>query len=312
MSILLIGDLTRSEYELWRGRLKACLPAGEQLVLPHEDYLSGDVDIALVANPPAGTLSQLPSLKFIQSLWAGVDRLLSDPALPREVPIARLVDPNLTQAMVECVVAHVLFLHRQTARYQRQQSSAEWRQLPQPSAMQRRVCVLGLGQLGRAAARAVASLGFSVVGWGATPRMVTGIKALHGAERLNSMLRDAEILVNLLPLTPQTAGILSKELFDALPHGASIINVARGGHLVEEDLLAALAAGQISHAILDVFQTEPLPPHHPFWTRPQVSIFPHVAAATDPDSAAQVAAQNIAAFRAGRTPVSLVDRVKGY
>jgi glyoxylate/hydroxypyruvate reductase A len=126
------------------------------------------------------------------------------------------------------------------------------------------------------------------------------------------VLRDAEILVNLLPLTPQTAGILSKELFDALPHGASIINVARGGHLVEEDLLAALAAGQISHAILDVFQTEPLPPHHPFWTRPQVSIFPHVAAATDPDSAAQVAAQNIAAFRAGRTPVSLVDRVKGY
>jgi glyoxylate/hydroxypyruvate reductase A len=232
--------------------------------------------------------------------------------LPTEIPVARLVDPNLTQAMVECVVAHVLFLHRQTARYQRQQSSAEWRQLAQPLAMHRRVGVLGLGQLGRAAAQALSSLGFGVVGWSATPHPVTGIKALHGAERLTPILRDTEILVNLLPLTPQTAGILNKELFDALPRGASAVNVARGGHLVEEDLLAALATGQISHAILDVFQAEPLPPAHPFWSHPQVSVFPHVAAATDPDSAAQIAARNIAAFRAGGTPVSLVDRVKGY
>jgi glyoxylate/hydroxypyruvate reductase A len=312
MSILLTGDLTRSEYEFWRERLGACLPAGEQVLVPHEGYKSREIDIALVANPPPGFLWKLPNLKFIQSLWAGVDGLLSDPTLPAAIPVARLVDPNLTQAMVECVVTHVLFLHRQTPRYLRQQSSGEWMQWTQPLAAQRRVGMLGLGELGRAAAQALSSLGFQVVGWSETPRTLNDIRALHGAERLDSVLSQTEILVNLLPLTPQTTGILRKELFQALPQGASIINVARGGHLIEEDLLAALATGQISHAILDVFRTEPLPPHHSFWSHPQVSVFPHVAAATDPDSAAQIAAQNIASFRAGRPPLSLVDRSKGY
>jgi glyoxylate/hydroxypyruvate reductase A len=309
---LLIGDLTEFEYGAWRERLSACLPAGERLFVAHEDYERGSIDIALVANPPAGALSQLPNLRFIQSLWAGVDRLLSDPTLPAGVPIARLVDPNLTQGMVECVVAHVSCLHRQTPQYQRQQRSAEWRQLPQPSAMQRRVGILGLGQLGRAAAQALAGLGFDVAGWSATPRTVNGIKALHGAERLNELLGETEILVNLLPLTLQTTGILRRELFDALALGASVVNVARGGHLVEQDLLDGLDTGHISHAILDVFWTEPLPPDHPFWSHPRVSVFPHVAAATDPGSAARVAAENVAAFRAGRTPAGLVDRRKGY
>jgi glyoxylate/hydroxypyruvate reductase A len=312
VSILLIGDLTRSEYESWRERLSACLPASEKLFASDEDYERDDIDIALVANPPAGSLSQLPNLRFIQSLWAGVDRLLSDPTLPTDVPVSRLVDPNLTQAMVECVVAHVLFLHRQIPQYLGQQSSAEWKQWTQPLAMQRRVGMLGLGQLGGAAAQALSRLGFDVVGWSAAPRTVKGIRTLHSAERLNSVLRDTEILVNLLPLTPQTTGILRKELFHVLPRGASIINLARGEHLVEEDLIDALATGHISHAILDVFRTEPLPPQHPFWSHPRVSVFPHVAAATDPDSATQLAANNIAAFRAGRTPVFLVDRRKGY
>jgi glyoxylate/hydroxypyruvate reductase A len=172
--------------------------------------------------------------------------------------------------------------------------------------------MLGLGQLGRAAAQALACLGFDVLGWSATPRTMKGIRTLHGAERLDSLLRETEILVNLLPLTPQTTGILRKQLFDVLPPRASVINVGRGEHLVEEDLIEALATGQISHAILDVFRTEPLPPHHPFWTHPGVSVFPHVAAATDPVSAAQLAAQNIAAFRADGTPLFLVDRRKGY
>jgi glyoxylate/hydroxypyruvate reductase A len=312
MSILLIGDLNEFEYEQWRVRLTACLPAGEKLLLPYDDYLRDEIDIALVANPPAGSISQLKNLRFIQSLWAGVDRLLSDAALPSDIPIARLVDPNLTQAMTECAVAHVLFLHRQTPDYQLQQRSAEWRQRAQPLAKHRRVGVLGLGQLGGAAAHALTKIGFDVVGWSATPRTVEGVKALHGLKELNSVLSDTEILVNLLPLTVHTKGILRKQLFDALPQGASIINIARGAHLVEEDLLAALATGQISHAVLDVFQTEPLPANHPFWTHPRVVVFPHVAAVTDPTTAAQLAAQNIAAFRAGRTPDCLVDRRKGY
>jgi glyoxylate/hydroxypyruvate reductase len=312
MSILLIGDFSDAEYANWRSHLSLHLPENEPLALANHEYDKSAVDVALVANLPAGSLSSLPNLRFIQSLWAGVDRLLSDISLPPNVPIARLVDPAMAQAMVECAVAHVFYLHRQMPAYLKQQSDRTWRQLPQPLAPNRSVGVLGLGSLGYAVARALAELRFAVAGWSLHPRGDSNIESHHGASGLARLAARSQILINLLPLTPQTTGILNAALFQQLPMGAALINLARGGHLVEQHLLAALDSQRLSHAVLDVFGKEPLPANHPFWAHPKITVFPHVAAATDPTTAARIASENIAAFRAGRNVSGLVSRVRGY
>jgi glyoxylate/hydroxypyruvate reductase A len=311
MSILLVGALSPEEYAEWRHHLALHLP-DEALVLGIEAYDRHAVEIALVANPEPGLLARHPNLAFIQSLWAGVDRLLSDPLLPSGVPVARLVDPNLTQSMVECVLATVLVLHRQMPAYARQQARGLWRQLPQPVAAMRRVGLLGLGQLGRAAGLALAAIGFSVCGWSRNTHEVAGVTCLSGADGLPWLLERTDILVNLLPLTRDTEGILGRETFAHLPPGAAVVNLARGGHLVEQDLLDALAEGMLGHAILDVFREEPLPSAHPFWRHPKITVFPHVAAYSEPGTAAGIAAENVAAFRAGRPLRATVDRHAGY
>ncbi len=312
MTILLAGALSPEEYAEWRHHLALHLPRDEALVLANNPYDPQSVEIALVANPEPGLLARHPRLGFIQSLWAGVDRLLADPLLPPGIPVARLVDPNLTQSMTECVLANVLALHRQMPAYARQQAQGVWRQLPQPVAAARRVGVLGLGQLGRAATAALCAIGFPVSGWSRSPHEVAGVTCFSGAEGLAKLLERADILVNLLPLTRDTEGILGRELFAQMPRGAALVNLARGGHLVEADLLAALADGTLSHAVLDVFREEPLPPAHPFWRHPQITVFPHVAAYSEPDTAARIAAENVAAFRAGRPLRAVVDRGVGY
>lgn len=311
MSLLLIGEFSAQDYAHWRETLVAYLP-GDTLYLPDEDYDPACIDIAVVANPPSSSLAGLNNLLLIQSLWAGVERLLSDPTLPEHVPIVRLVDPNLAQAMSECALACVMVLHRQLPAYARQQARGEWKKLPQPTARERRIGILGLGELGRAVAQALVCLDFDVAGWSAGARRVEGVKCWSGASGLASLLQRTDILINLLPLTPDTSGILNAQLFARLPQGAAIINLARGGHLNENDLLDALASGHLSHAILDVFSEEPLPPQHPFWTHPRISVLPHVAAVTDVNTAAKIAADNIKAFRAGSMPAPLVDRAKGY
>jgi glyoxylate/hydroxypyruvate reductase A len=205
-----------------------------------------------------------------------------------------------------------MFLHRQLPAYARQQAAREWKALPQPLAQERRVGILGLGQLGRAVALALASFAFDVGAWSAGPRDLRGVRTWSGASGLPGLLERTDILINLLPLTGETAGILNRHLFTQLTRGASIVNLARGGHLNEHDLLDALASGQLSHAILDVFTDEPLPPLHPFWSHPCITVLPHVAAVTDVNTAARIAAENITQFRAGRMPEPLVDRAKGY
>jgi glyoxylate/hydroxypyruvate reductase A len=312
VSILLIGEFSEEEYAQWRGTLAACLPRAETLYLPNDDYDPASIDIALVANAAGSSLARLKNLQLIQSLWAGVDRLLSDPTLPADVPIVRLIDPNLTQAMTECALACVLLLHRQLPAYARQQALTTWKKLPQPLAQERRIGVLGVGQLGRAVARTLASLNFDVAAWGASPRTLKGVRTWSGPTGLARLLERTDILINLLPLTPQTSGILHADLFAQMPKGAAIINLARGRHLNEADLLDALARGQLSHAILDVFGEEPLPPKHPFWSHPRITVLPHVAAVTDVNTAARIAVENIKEFRAGRMPAPLVDRSKGY
>jgi glyoxylate/hydroxypyruvate reductase len=312
VSILVVGEFDAEDYARWRASLTPHLAASEKLYVPGDDYDPASIDVALVANPPAGALASLKNLRLIQSLWAGVDRLLSDKTIPAHVPIVRLVDPNMTQAMVECALACAWFLHRQLPDYARQQAAHDWKKLPQPLASERRVGVLGFGQLGRAVTEALAALGFDVEAWSAKPRTAAGIKVWSGTDQIGALLGRSDILVNLLPLTSETADILNAAMFRQLPRGSALVNLARGGHLNEGDLLDALASGHIAHAILDVFKDEPLPRDHPFWAHSQITVLPHVAAVTDVNSASKIAADNLRTFRAGRLPAPLVDRGKGY
>ena len=270
------------------------------------------IDYALVWHPEPGLLASLPRLKLIVSLGAGVDHILRDSALPPNVPILRLVDPYMTQAMSEYVVLQVLRLHRLDFDYRAQQAAAEWREHAQKNAAERTVGILGFGQLGQDAGLKLKALGFDVAGWSRSAKEVPGFPTFAGAPGLDALLARSEILVSLLPMTPETENILDASLFARLPRGAGIINAGRGRQLVEADLLAALKSGQVSAAVLDVFREEPLPPAHPFWRHPRIIMTPHVAAETHPPTAAAIIAQAIDDFEAGRPVAHLIDRRRGY
>ena len=312
MSIVLIGDLSPAAYENWRAQLSQHLPPDETLALATQLADKSAVDVALAANPRWGELARFPNLRFVQSLWAGVDGLLGDPELPENITLARLVDPAMAQSMAEGAIAAVLYLHRQFPAYLQQQTSHTWRQLPQPVASHRRVGVLGFGKMGEPVARGLAALGFAVSAWGLSPRAETSVDYSWGAAGLERLLAKTQILVNLLPLTDATRGVLNAGLFSRLPAGAALINLGRGGHLKDADLLQALETRHLGHAVLDVFHQEPLPADHAFWSHPHVTVLPHVAASTDPESAAPIALQNVAAFRAGRPLSGVISRSRGY
>ena len=271
-----------------------------------------EIDYALVWRPETGFLASLPSLKLILSLGAGVDHLLGDPQLPRHIPIVRLVDPHMTDAMSEYVVLQVLRLHRRDLDYRAQQEAGVWRELDQPNPVDRRVGILGLGELGQDAAKKLKALGFDVAGWSRSEKAVTGVRSYAGAAGLAPLLGRSDIIVCLLPLTAETEGILNSSTLALLPKGAALVNAARGAHLVEEDLLAALASGQISAAVLDVFREEPLPVDHPFWHHPRVVVTPHIAAFTNPATAAPIILDNIRRFKEGRPLLNRVDPARGY
>jgi glyoxylate/hydroxypyruvate reductase A len=271
-----------------------------------------EIDYALVWRPEPGLLASLPNLKLILSLGAGVDHILCDPFLPRHVPIVRLVDPYMTDAMSEYITLQVLRLHRQDVDYRAQQEAGIWRELDQKNATERPVGILGFGELGQDAGRKLKGLGFDVAFWTRTPKSVAGFRGYAGEAGLAALLGRSEILVCLLPLTAATEGILNSATFGMLPRGAALINAARGQHLVEEDLLSALSNGQLSAAVLDVFRDEPLPPGHPFWRHPRIVMTPHSAAATHPPTAAPIILENIRCFEEGRPLLNRVDPARGY
>lgn len=313
MNILLSENFDASERLLWRAALSAALPEACWLDGAAARAVAQTVRVAVVANPAPGSLQGLPRLELIQSLWAGVDRLLADPTLPAGVPIVRMVDPALSAAMAETAVWAVLSLHRGFFRYARLQREARWAPHGQRRADEVCVAVLGLGQMGRAAAQRIAAQGYRVQGWSMGPGVAaTGFGVVHGEAALPPLLAQADIVVNLLPLTPATAGLLDAARLSLLPPHASLVNLGRGAHVVEADLLAALDAGRLRHAVLDVFREEPLPADHPFWRHPRVTVLPHVAALTDPRSAAAVVAANVRAWAAGETLNHRVDRARGY
>jgi len=296
---------------LWLAELRKHIPELEMRVFP-ELGDPKDIDAALVWKPQPGLLASLPNLKMIASLGAGVDHLLEDATLPRHVPIVRLIDPYMTEAMSEYVLTQVLRLHRQDFAYRAQQRERVWRELPQLNASERRVGVLGLGELGSDAARKLAVLGFKVAGWSRRERRLPGIESFHGPEGLIALARRSEILVCLLPLTRETTGILDGRLFATMPRGAAIVNAARGAHLVDADLLAALESGQLSAAVLDVFVEEPLPTEHPFWRHEKIIVTPHAAAATHAPTAAAGVAENLRRLSDGRQLINVVDLTHGY
>ncbi len=312
MSILVAAEFSDAEWAAWWPVLEAALPSETLLREVHGELEADAVEVALVANPPRASLAALPRLRLIQSLWAGVDRLLADDSVPAHIPLARMVDPMMSQAMAQTALWAVLSLHRGFFDYAQQQLRGEWRQLEQRRADEVTVLVLGLGEMGRTTALRLAANGYRVCGWSTRATALPGIHTWAGPAALDAALAEAHIVVNLLPLTTATRGLFNRQLFARMRPAADLVNLARGGHVVQADLLDALASGLLRRAVLDVFQGEPLEANHPFWSHPQVTVLPHIAANTDPRSAADLVVRNVRALRAGLPLAHLVDRSRGY
>jgi glyoxylate/hydroxypyruvate reductase A len=271
------------------------------------------VDYALVWEPQPGRLAALPSLRLILSSAAGTDHITRDPAWPRHVPVIRAVTPEAAQRMGEYVCMAVLALLRDMKRMVRQQAAREWSTFEsERCAWDTRVGILGLGAMGARSARMVRDLGFQTLGWSRTRKQLDGIACHAGHEELAAFLSQCDILVCLLPATPDTEGLLSAERLALLPRGAALVNVGRGSHLRLPDLVAALDASQLSGAFLDVFDEEPLPAEHPIWSHDKVFVTPHVGAIASRGMRARFFAEQIAAFESGATPAGLYDPRRGY
>ncbi len=297
--------------EPWIEALKAEMPGIDARVPAAIDDRSR-VDIAITWQLPHGQYATYPNLALIQSICAGVDHVLEDHERPVHVPIARVVDPFMGRAMTHHIVLQILRWHRQLDRFEGNRPERIWPPSFAFDADALQVAVLGLGHLGTHLARALQALGIAVAGWSRSPKSVDGIEVSHGADGLDGLLRRSNVVVCLLPLTTETEGILSAETFAKMPPGGLIVNVGRGGHLVESDLLSALDTGQVSAAALDVFQAEPLPADHPFWDDRRIYLTPHIASEVNKATAARVFADNIARLRLGEPPTGLVDLNRGY
>lgn len=261
--------------------------------------------------PPDDPVALLPNLEVVFSVGAGIDQFdLS--RVPSHIPVVRMIEPGIVEGMVEYVTQAVLTIHRDLFDYAAQQRDQVWREHPVRAAASRRVGVLGLGTLGQAVLDTLRRFGFPCAGWSRTPRTLDGVDCYAGDAALDAFLARTDILICLLPLTDSTRGLLGARVFDALPAGASLVQVGRGPQLDSAALLAALASGRLDSAILDVTDPEPLPPGHPFWTHPRIRITPHIASATRPDTAVDAVLANLARHRAGQPMIGVVDRTRGY
>ncbi|MEY1556349.1 2-hydroxyacid dehydrogenase [Yoonia sp. R2331] len=311
---LVIPFLTRAgavERDLWIAALTPLMQP--HVVKPLADLTPQErrvARVAIVANPDPAEVAELTNLEWIQSLWAGVERLVV--SLPTEVGIARLVDPDLARTMAEAVLAWTLYLHRDMPAYRRQQTKGLWNQRDYRPARDIGVGVLGLGALGREATAILSRHGYRTMGWARSARDIPGVETFHGDVGLNAMLAQTDIAVVLLPLTDQTRGLLNKTRLGRMRPQAEVINFGRGSVIPVDDLIETLDEGHISHAVLDVFEREPLPSDDPLWTRSDITILPHISAPTGRGSAAAIAATAIHDFyRTGSTP-DLIDRARGY
>lgn len=310
MSPLVLLAVPPGRRDAWTGPLGAALAGAVPSARLVVEADPREVDhVVLAANGPVRDFAPFARLRAVHSLWAGVEDALAIPGLA--APLARMVDPGLTRGMVEWVLGHVLRHHLGTDAHV-VNPEHRWAPAPPPLAADRRVGVLGLGALGRACAEALAAVGFDVAGWSGGPKAIEGVAAHHGEDGLAAVLGRSEILVLLLPLTPATEGIIDARALGRLPEGAVLLNPGRGGLVDDAALLAALDDGPLAHATLDTFREEPLPRDHPFWAHPRVTVTPHVASATRPETASPVIAENVRRCEAGEPMLHLVDRARGY
>jgi glyoxylate/hydroxypyruvate reductase A len=308
MSVLYRSDAPRAA--AWAAYFAEHAPDLDFRVWPDAGDLS-EVEYLIAWQAPGEFLAALPRLKVLFSSGAGVDHI-DFSAVPPHVPVVRMVEPGIIDGMVEYVTFAVLALHRDAFDYVAAQSKGTWAQSEVWPASTRTIGVMGLGVLGRAVLERLATFGFRLRGWNRSRRTLPGVESFAGAEELPVFLRGCDLLICLLPLTDQTQGILNANLFGALRPGAAVINVGRGGHLVQADLLAALDSGQLSRAVLDVTDPEPLPSGHRLWTHPRVFLTPHVASMTQPDTAAPVLLENIRRSQRGEPLSDVIDRSQGY
>ncbi|MBN5385616.1 glyoxylate/hydroxypyruvate reductase GhrA [Serratia marcescens] len=299
----------------WLAGIKQRLPQAEI-----REWQRGDerpADYALVWRPPHEMLANRRDLKAVFALGAGVDAILDQErkhpgTLPAGVPLLRLEDTGMAQQMQEYALSYVLRYFRRFDEYQVLQQRQEWQPLDPHSLDDFTIGILGAGVLGQSVARKLTEFGFSVRCWSRSAKQIDGVQSFAGEAQRAAFLDGVKLVINLLPNTPETVGILNRELFAQLSTGAYLINIARGAHLVEADLLAALEQGQLAAATLDVFVREPLPQDYPFWRHPRVTITPHIAAITLPQQAMDQIAANIRALEAGHAPAGVVDRQRGY
>ena len=298
---------TKEKPEFWFPLLQKLLPGDRFFAFP--DINGGDIDIALVATHQPRTFANLKKLKLIQSLWMGVENIVGDADLPKGVPVARLIDPGMVAAMGETVIAYVLDWHRHFYCYRSFQNEKTWKRRRQFLASDRTVGILGLGELGSTIALKLRAMGFNVAGWSRRPKSLDGI---YCSTDLDEVISRSDAIVCLLPLTPHTRGILNKDRIRNIRKDGCLINVARGGHVVVPDLLAALDSKHLAHAYLDVFEPEPLPADSPLWAHPGITLTPHIAALSEPRTSVGKIVENIERVRRGEAPLNTVDFTAGY
>ena len=309
---LLIVDLDKyiGNAKAWRDTFAEQLPALEVRIWPEAGKLA-DVEYLAFMHPDFDTIPVLPNLKAMFSRSAGVESFVNHPKLPK-APLCKIEPPGGDPMMTEYVVMHVLRLHRDMPGYQSAQANREWRRTTIVRPEQRRVGFLGFGMMAKAPALVLKSLGFEVHAWVRNPRNESEVPMYHGADQLEPFLRQTDIAVCLLPLTRETEGIFCARTFAMMPRGAMLVNVGRGKHVVEKDLIAALDSGQLSYAALDALWPEPLPPTSPFWLHPKVTVMPHVARRPTVAQLATEIVANIRSIKAGGRPLQEVDVTMGY
>ncbi len=317
-TIAFIHSIDKISQDNWLAQFNTLLP-DETIVLAEQltDTQASQIELAIVANPSVDALKRFPNLIWVQSLWAGVEKIVDTFRLlnsEKEHPtqLVRLIDPYLAETMAEAVLTWSLYLYRNIPEYMQQQKQKVWNPIPCPNIETVQVSVLGTGELGTVSMEALVSQGFNVNSWSRGHKDIKNVTHYSEKEGLNSLLQKTDILICLLPLTDHTYKLLNKKTLGLLPKGAKVINFARGGIINHDDLINALDTGHLSHAVLDVFEKEPLTKDSPLWHHPKVSVLPHISATTNVETASKIVADNIKNFRINGAIPESVDLEKGY
>ncbi|MFT2111393.1 2-hydroxyacid dehydrogenase [Marinomonas sp. 2405UD68-3] len=317
-NIAFIHNMDMENQEKWLAQFTILLP-NEIIVVADQltDEQASQVELAIVANPSVDALKRFPNLIWVQSLWAGVETMVNtfrsiNQGKTHPTQLVRLIDPYLANTMAEAALTWSLYLYRNIPEYMAQQKQNLWRPIPCPAINTVHVSVLGTGELGTAAMQALVNQGFNVNSWSRNHKDIANVTHYSEQDGLFALLKKTDILICLLPLTDQTHKLLSKETLSLLPKGAKIINFARGGIVNHDDLINALDTDHLSHAVLDVFEQEPLTENSPLWQHPKLSILPHISATTNLDTASKIVADNITRYREHGTIPDTVDLLRGY